>query len=1170
MIKKLAHTADWHLKPDKHHRRFEAAIDAFLASLAKELEAEGILPEETLVIVTGDLFDNKSKKQTNEAVDVMSRVLIKITDVYQTIVIIGNHDYDVNNTSSLDCITPIANMFKELGNTNLVYLKNTKHHEHENITFFHYSNFEGNTSPDIKNIKRMFPNDHYIGLFHDIVTGALNFGGMDISEMASHSFDPAAFEGCDAVLMGDIHKHQAIKTPLDIPIVYAGSLHQLHFGENVLGHGYCIWDVESKDYTFVEIDIPWAFYKFSIKDFNDFENGKAVCTNLGANIDFAFKKYSKIRIEWTGLYQDITNAKLDELKDKFIAFAEAKGYKDFPKNKIEVTKNYIQQLTTSKLSDNNASSAILDKVLDPSKLHKNYIEFLKENFPKADVDAFFKIDAEVATSMPSMDDFDTRDRRYKILYIKGENIFSFGEFYRDFQEAKGINLIHSNPSNQGGKSALSRMISFLLFGNKIKYVTSNVTFANIFNKYAKADTAFIEGEIAIDDDIYYLKRVLTKTRSRNGSGVKHKYHIFRYDDERGTECGLRRPAVNLSIQNASVSLKKFEKTIGTYDDYVFASYYEYHNIEKWVATTKTQRYRLFCEYLGLALLESKYQVAKAMLNTHTKQGIGSTYSESKLKLLNGEIEASMVAIANKRLVAEKALASLEEKSKEISTKIKSLYNKKHSIDVKYEIFDLEEAKLDVTEHQEELEEQARISKGLTELLGEYNEMFLDINNEKKYANEVVILSKELDLVEANPELLKSFEALESKLTKVTLSKKDILKEKKTQDKLNEYKVQEMSLANEITLLETQMEQMPDEIHCEKCGNLENNLDNKILLQEKISNKEVELNVIQDFTIQTEGALKIVKSDNDITLKELRVKATTKAAKARELIQTDIDDRKAQIQQHIDSAKETMEVFYEVVSKQDILEVVNGKHENIEAVIGIKQHEINEYLTNNTKIQENIKISKDIVLLDVELEGNSTEIYVTQTEIAGHNKEFNISEYKIEENHRLIEQLKVEYTREQSLRLYLQIHGDDGLSKHIILSILPTINADLAILLNGICDFDLSIRFDDKKIEFIVEKGGVEQQLFESSGLEKTLSCLALHYVNCRMTTLPISNNLILDEILGRVSEKNFHSIISIIKKLCDVFETVDLITHTHGKVLKKMCDNEIIITKEKHISKILN
>ena len=147
-----------------------------------------------------------------------------------------------------------------------------------------------------------------------------------------------------------------------------------------------------------------------------------------------------------------------------------------------------------------------------------------------------------------------------------------------------------------------------------------------------------------------------------------------------------------------------------------------------------------------------------------------------------------------------------------------------------------------------------------------------------------------------------------------------------------------------------------------------------------------------------------------------------------------------------------------------------------------------------------------------------------------------------------------------------MHGTGGLAKHIILSVLPRINAELEEIISDVCDFNLFIDFNDKGIEFMVEKDGVQYELYMCSGLEKTISCLALHYVNMKISTLPTPNVLILDEIFSGVSNDNLENVFSIIETLLDVFTNIDLITHREE--VANYAQNIITVNKNKNISSI--
>jgi DNA repair exonuclease SbcCD nuclease subunit len=81
------------------------------------------------------------------------------------------------------------------------------------------------------------------------------------------------------VLCGDIHKRQEFKFKTGKGYMI-GSPIQQNIGESVGRHGYGIYDVESKKYTYVDLDNPKPFLKFFIKSFEDIENGTERLQNI--------------------------------------------------------------------------------------------------------------------------------------------------------------------------------------------------------------------------------------------------------------------------------------------------------------------------------------------------------------------------------------------------------------------------------------------------------------------------------------------------------------------------------------------------------------------------------------------------------------------------------------------------------------------------------------------------------------------------------------------------------------------------------------------------------------------------------------------------------------------------------------------------------------------------
>jgi len=71
-----------------------------------------------------------------------------------------------------------------------------------------------------------------------------------------------------------------VKIIKKIPIIQVGSLIQQNIGESIGKHGYGIYDVETKEYSYVDLPNPKPFLKFSIKSFEDIENGTERLQNI--------------------------------------------------------------------------------------------------------------------------------------------------------------------------------------------------------------------------------------------------------------------------------------------------------------------------------------------------------------------------------------------------------------------------------------------------------------------------------------------------------------------------------------------------------------------------------------------------------------------------------------------------------------------------------------------------------------------------------------------------------------------------------------------------------------------------------------------------------------------------------------------------------------------------
>jgi DNA repair exonuclease SbcCD nuclease subunit len=259
MIKTLIHFSDLHIRLFKDHDQYRTILTEAIRQW-KELEPDRI-------VFTGDLVHSKNQ-MTPELIEMVRWLLTECSHIAKTIIIPGNHDFLVNNTERLDALSPII---RTLNSRNIMYYKDRGVYEDENVSWCVYSQYQGNIPPDITDSK-----GKRIGLFHGPIQGMKTDLGFDFGEEA---YDVDKFDGLEVVLCGDIHKRQEFKFKTGKGYMI-GSPIQQNIGESIGRHGYGIYNVETKDYSYVDLPNPKPFLKFSIKSFEDIENGTEKLQNI--------------------------------------------------------------------------------------------------------------------------------------------------------------------------------------------------------------------------------------------------------------------------------------------------------------------------------------------------------------------------------------------------------------------------------------------------------------------------------------------------------------------------------------------------------------------------------------------------------------------------------------------------------------------------------------------------------------------------------------------------------------------------------------------------------------------------------------------------------------------------------------------------------------------------
>ena len=274
-IKCIIHLADIHI------RNF-ARLEEYSEQLEKTIEkckkiASKYDKEEVRIVICGDIAHSKNAI-SNELIVFISYFLRKLEKVAKVIVIAGNHDLIVENKSRTDTLTGI---FETANFENCIFLDAELGYQSgcaidSNVVWCLYSIYENFMRPTtIEEMREKMPNGKFIGLFHGQVVGAtLNNGYVSDSGL-----DGDAFEGCDCVMAGHLHKRQVLKRN-GVEIVYPSSLIQQTFGETVSQHGFAVWDIDKMKYKFIDIDSDYGLYDIEIDNIEDIEKDKERLVNF--------------------------------------------------------------------------------------------------------------------------------------------------------------------------------------------------------------------------------------------------------------------------------------------------------------------------------------------------------------------------------------------------------------------------------------------------------------------------------------------------------------------------------------------------------------------------------------------------------------------------------------------------------------------------------------------------------------------------------------------------------------------------------------------------------------------------------------------------------------------------------------------------------------------------
>lgn len=160
---------------------------------------------------------------------------------------------------------------------------------------------------------------------------------------------------------------------------------------------------------------------------------------------------------------------------------------------------------------------------------------------------------------------------------------------------------------------------------------------------------------------------------------------------------------------------------------------------------------------------------------------------------------------------------------------------------------------------------------------------------------------------------------------------------------------------------------------------------------------------------------------------------------------------------------------------------------------------------------------------------------------------------------------------QKLKVYDSIiaaFSKTGIPAMVLKSQLPTINQELNKILNSIVEFKVSLETDinSNVMDVYIEDSHSRRIVELASGMEKTISSLALRVALSNLSSLPKSDVLIIDEGFGALDEENIQSCMEMLTFLQGYFKTILVISHVTP--IKEVAEKMIEIRNDGEESKV--
>ena len=536
-LEKIIHISDIHIRTLKRHREYREVFKTM------HNEIERLTTPGTIVVLTGDIVHSKLDMSPE-----LVQILVEFFNAFTipTVVILGNHDMNLNNMHRIDAISPVLDVIQ---NPNIIFIKENGLFELGGVVFNHMA-------VDVAPVEYIradqFNAPYKIALHH----GAVNTAKTDIGyQITNENVTTELFDGHDITLLGDIHKPAQFLNDKKT-IAYPGSLIQQNHGE-ALDHGMLVWDLKTSSAEFVQIHNDYGYVTIEVED-----------TNI-VNAPARMPNKPRVRIK----FKDTSAADMKKLIANL-------------RNRYDVQDITIQRSSTGSTTNSNTSISI-GNVRDIEYQNTLLSDYIATTFPQStteEMDAIRHINRTINSKLPAVES--VRHMTWHPVSFEFDNMFSYGESNTvDFTNLKDVCGLFA--ANTSGKSSLLDAITYTIFDKCSKTGKAHEV---LNNKKSKFYGKFV---FELNGTTYTIVR----------EGIKNKNGHVKVNVDFYTD------SENLNGEERSETNKNIRKYLGTYDDFILTAFSLQADNNNFIEKSQRERKDLLSQFLDITVFEQLYQLA---------------------------------------------------------------------------------------------------------------------------------------------------------------------------------------------------------------------------------------------------------------------------------------------------------------------------------------------------------------------------------------------------------------------------------------------------------------------------------------------------------------------------------------------------------------------------------